>query len=92
MGSQRWPVGHRHRGGTNLEGTVGGRGWSSPAEVRWEVGHVAPAAHPAHVFQRLREQFTRSPQETDCAPTSSPVDENPLEGRGRAALVPPSTW
>lgn len=42
MGSQRWPVGHRHRGGTNLEGTVGGRGRSSPAEVRWEGGHVAP--------------------------------------------------
>ena len=52
----------------------------------WRGG---PAAHLAQVFQSLRQQFTRSPQESNCSPTSSPgaVDAKPL--KGRAAVPPP---
>lgn len=61
------------------DGAAGGRG---------RVG-MCPAARPARILQRLCEQVPRLPQESDCAPTSSPaahVDENPLEGRSRQML------
>lgn len=40
VGLQCWFVGYRYRGGINFEGIVGGRGWSSFVEVRWEGGYV----------------------------------------------------
>ena len=59
----RWDGGGR--GGTDHEGTAGGSGQSSPAEAGgWTC--------PAHLFQRLRQQFTSLAQERKCAPWFSP--------------------
>lgn len=71
---------------------MGGKGQSSPTEVgRWTCG---TEVRPAHVFQRLHQQCTRMPQESNAphVPPAAPVDENTLEGRARAAQVPPVTW